>query len=165
MPKNLAALFVLLAVAAACQPAPTPAPAVTAVPVTPGPMTLVDGCDPKDLDNWIEEAMYLTEAFGTAMAQAQEMAPAELDAVMLNLRDYKYYMEQLPVPADCAQEAHGLISAQMQEVISALAAYQTDPSIDIRPVITRAQSTLELAQSYIQELIMQMEATYEAGRR
>ncbi|MCZ7547347.1 MAG: hypothetical protein M5R40_29215 [Anaerolineae bacterium] len=150
----------LLALAAACQPAPTPTP--TLPPALPGEVNLVIGCDPRDVDNWTEAMGYLSEAFGELIVQADAADAGALPPIIEEMRIYKTSIDALVVPAECAQETHRLVALMVADVINAFEARLNDPDFDVRPVVTRAQGTLQLARSRIEVLTSQMEATLEA---
>jgi hypothetical protein len=167
--RNFSSILAMLALAtalAACQSAPpTPTPIIIIIPAMPGQMNLVAGCQPRDLDNWTEEAGYLTGAFAELMNQAVSTPREGLLPVLEQMHTYKSSIDALIVPADCAQETHSLISITVAEVINTFEEYRTDSTVDTRPVVTRAQATLQLVEARIADLSRSMDATHQAQHR
>ena len=162
LPTLLALATALLLAACGSGSSNNTAPAPTLPAFAPGAMHLVEGCRPADVDNWSERATYLSEAFGAAMVQAANTAPADLEAAMTQMYAYKKSLDTLPVPAGCAQETQELINALTYEIINTFEAYRIDPNVDVRAVVARGQATIELIQLRTDEIADHMDATYEA---
>lgn len=161
-------LFGLVGLLVACNPVgATPTvllyPTATPPAFTPEPLNLVAGCESGDLDNWSERAFYLSDAFGEVMVQTVNTPQENWEPLIGQLYTYKQNLNALSVPEDCAQETHRLFSSMAAEVIYMFEAARTDSSVDVRSVVARAQATLQLVQTRIDELMTQMQATYDAA--
>jgi hypothetical protein len=141
---------------------PTPRPTITPVPAGPGAMWLIEGCEAMNLEDWTEQADYLSRSFGETMLEAANTPREELSPHLERMRTLKRLLTELPVPADCAQEAQQSIEVMMTDVVNTFEAYSLDPTIDTQPAVTRAQATLQLIWADIEAFYVRAEATYDA---
>lgn len=120
------ALIALLCILAACGDEPPALPS-TAVPVTIAPaselLTTVSGCATADLENWLESTYFLLGDFTTTLQETVNQSAEQVGSQLARLVTLRDALLAVPIPADCASEAHTLLIDITDPVLTALQAY------------------------------------------
>ena len=155
--------LVLLAVSCGkAEPTPTPSPLPPVTVSAPATPVFVAGCTTTDLETWLESTYFLTDEFVNVTNYLSTQSPEAVRAGITRLVMLRDAILAVPVPETCAADVHMLITAVVQNAVTALQRYGNDEDIDLAPVVDDVNGIIgnvEALQSNLEEQLQMQRET------
>ncbi|MBN1965750.1 MAG: hypothetical protein JW910_13950 [Anaerolineae bacterium] len=163
--ESLAVLALLAALLlAACGSEPT-LPPRTPFPITVAPaadlIQSVSGCTTDVLENWLESTYFLVQDFTTEMNEAATLSQQEVSFRLQRLAILREALLAVPIPEECASDAHRLLVDLTDPVLNGFQAYVDGEGPPPSDAINAANNLLADFDRFQQQLQARLENQFQ----